>query len=345
MFAIRKRRRNGPPTCAGSHLDTQPTGGRYDGIFAVCAGVEMLKVLKENKFETEFPIGNINWTNEEGARFPISMCSSGVWAGMVTLEKAYNLQEVGDGKQTIAQELQRIGYLGEMEASHQAMPIGAHFELHIEQGPRLEKGNNKIGIVQGVQAYRWHTITVKGRACRTGTTDFAHRADAMLAAAKMILHSHRLASKYCALASTGILKLSPGSTNTVPGLVQFSLDIRSSEDKVLTRLEEQLKHGFARIASNEFVNDINEGGTLGDRCTVKWCLDAPTEAVKFDKDCIRCVHDSAKDLFGDKYVALTQNLTSGAGHDSVRDPSPYEFTCWRLYIQPRSLQAKRCQRP
>ena len=298
-----------------------------------------------NKLETDFPIGVINWTNEEGARFPISMCSSGVWAGMVTLEKAYNLQELGDGKQTIAQKHQRIGYLGEMEASHQAMAIGAHFELHIEQGPRLEKGNNKIGNIQGVQTYRWHTIIVKRRACHTGTTVFAHRVCAMLAAAKMILHSHRLASKCCALASTGILKLSLRSTNTVPGLVQFSLDIQSSEDKVLAGLEEQLKHGFARTASNDFVNDVNEGGTLGDRCTVKWCLDAPSEAVKFDKVCIRCVHDSAKDLFGDKYVTLTQNLTSGAGHDSVRDPSIYEFTCWRLNIQPRSSQAKRCQQP
>ncbi|MCJ1274764.1 hypothetical protein MMC21_002562 [Puttea exsequens] len=317
IFAIKQGKRNGKPTCAGSHLDTQPTGGRYDGILGVCAGVEMLRVLDEAKIETEYPVGVIDWTNEEGARFPISMVSSGVWADEIPLERAHDLQEVGDGKQTMRQELERIEYLGTVEASYQAMPIAAHFELHIEQGPRLESQNQKIGIVHGVQAYRWHTITVIGRDCHTGTTDFANRSDAMLTAAKMIVHSHRLATKHSCLASIGILTVTPGSTNTVPGNVQFSLDIRAGEDDRLLKLEEHLKEDFERIARNEDVDDLSRDGTRGRDCTVQWTLDAPSKAITFDKDCIRCVEDSVKALLGNDHKKLSQRLISGAGHDSV----------------------------
>ncbi|KAF6231267.1 hypothetical protein HO173_010599 [Letharia columbiana] len=325
IFAVKKGKYKGPPTVVGSHLDTQPTGGRYDGILGVCAGVEMLRVLHEEKIETRFPVGVINWTNvacsEEGARFPISMVSSGVWAGQIPLEQAYSLQEVGGGKQTMKQELERIGYLGTMESSFSAMPIAAssiaHFELHIEQGPRLESQEQKIGVVHGVQAYRWHTIQVNGRDCHTGTTDFANRSDAMLTAAKMILHSHRLATKHSCLASTGILTLKPGSTNTVPGFVRFSLDIRAGEDDRLMMLEHELKVDFDKIAKNEAVDDLSESGTIGRGCTVEWTLDAPSEAIEFDENCIRCVDESARDLFGDEYEKFTQAMISGAGHDSV----------------------------
>lgn len=288
-----------------------------DGILGVCAGVEMLRVLHEQKIETHFPVGVVNWTNEEGARFPISMVSSGVWAGKIPIEKAYSLQEVGGGKQTMKQELERIGYLGAMESSYNAMPIAAHFELHIEQGPRLESQKQKIGVVHGVQAYRWHTIKVNGRDSHTGTTDFANRSDAMLTAAKMILHSHRLAAKHSCLASTGLLNLKPGSTNTVPGNVHFALDIRAGEDDRLMMLEHELKVDFDKIAKNEAVDDLNEGGIIGRGCAVEWTLDAPSEAIKFDEDCIRCVDESARELFGDKHEILTQAMISGAGHDSV----------------------------
>ncbi|KAI6271567.1 hypothetical protein MCOR34_011624, partial [Pyricularia oryzae] len=150
-------------TFAGSHLDTQPTGGRYDGILGIMAGIEMLRVLKENKIETNFPVGVVNWTNEEGARFPVSMVASGAWAEVFDLDQAHNLQEVGDGKATMRSELQRIGYLGEIPSSFASVPMAAHFELHIEQGPILEANNLKIGVVQGVQAYRWFTVEINGR--------------------------------------------------------------------------------------------------------------------------------------------------------------------------------------
>lgn len=256
IFAIRPGLRNDkPPTFVGSHLDTQPTGGRYDGILGVTAGIEMLRVFADNWTETEYPVGVVNWTNEEGARFPMSMSSSGVWAGSIPLEKAHDLHEVGKGTATMRTELERIGYLGKTPASHEATPMAAHFELHIEQGPLLEMANKKIGIVTGVQAYKWFTINVKGQDTHTGTTDLKSRADALLTASKMILHSHRLATANYALASTGILSLKPGSTNTVPGEVSFSLDIRSPSDETVALMQKLIERDFPRIAAGEDVDD------------------------------------------------------------------------------------------
>jgi acetylornithine deacetylase/succinyl-diaminopimelate desuccinylase-like protein len=145
--------------------------------------------MRDN-IETEFPTGVINWTNEEGARFPMLMVSSGVWAGEVPPERAHDLQGVGGGTANQESELERIGYLGKIDASHKVMPIGAHLELHIEQEPVLEGSKKKIGAVHGVQAYKWYMVIVKGRECHTGTTEFANRSDAMRTAAELIVHSH-----------------------------------------------------------------------------------------------------------------------------------------------------------
>ena len=136
----------------------------------------------------------------------------------------------------------------------------------------------------------------------------------------MILHSHRLAAKHSCLASTGLLSLKPGSTNTVPGNVRFALDIRAGEDDRLMMLEHELKVDFDKIAKNEAVDDLNEGGTIGRACTAEWTLDAPSEAIKFDEDCIRCVDESARELFGDEHGKLTQAMISGAGQYEL--PSP-----------------------
>ncbi|KAK6583329.1 hypothetical protein PZA11_004405 [Diplocarpon coronariae] len=319
IFAVRPGKKDGPPTYAGSHLDTQPTGGRYDGILGVHAGIEALKTMNDHNISTEYPTGVINWTNEEGARFPISMISSGVWAGAYALEKAYGLTEVG-GIVTQKSELERIGYLGTVDASYQANPIGAHFELHIEQGPILEKSEGKIGAVEGVQAYKWFKITVEGADCHTGTTDFQNRSDAMLTAAKLILHSHNRATELGCLASTGILTLKPGSTNTVPGWVQFSLDIRSQEDAVLLKLEQALKFEFAEIAAGKDLGGLNALGTKGRGCTVDWQLDADSPATQFNEDCIKCVEASAADMLGANAGRKVQRMTSGAGHDRIFVP-------------------------
>ncbi|KAI4226740.1 MAG: hypothetical protein L6R40_008254 [Gallowayella cf. fulva] len=232
------------------------------------------------------------------------MVASGVWAGDIPLERAHSLQEIGPDRRTMKQELERIGYLGEANASYQTMPLG---------GPQLQANNRKIGIVHGVQAYGWHTITVKGHDCHTGTTDFVNRADALLCAAKMILHSHRLAVKYEALASTGIIKSSPGSTNTVPGWVQFSLDIRASRDDVLLDMEEHLKSDFDKIAKGDYVNGLNDDlGVFGRPCTTEWTLDAPSRAIRFDSSCINSVRQSADDVLGHRSKDLVQDMISGA---------------------------------
>jgi hydantoinase/carbamoylase family amidase len=317
-FAVRPGLKNDrPPTFAGSHLDTQPTGGRYDGILGVTAGVEMLRVLADNWVETEYPVGVVNWTNEEGARFPMSMSSSGVWAGSIPLETAHNLREVHPGTATMASELKRIGYLGSTPASHEATPMAAHFELHIEQGPLLEMANKKIGVVNGVQAYKWLTVKVKGRDTHTGTTDLKSRADALLTASKMILHSHRLATAHAALASTGILNLKPGSTNTVPGSVTFSLDIRSKNDSTVSALKAAVERDFAAIAAGADIDGLDHGCTPSLPLSVEITEDFDSPATVFHADCIHAVRQSALAALGPDAHSLVMDMTSGAGHDSV----------------------------
>lgn len=326
QFAVRPGLQEGHPTFAGSHLDTQPSGGRYDGILGVTAAVEMLKTLNDNWVETNYPVGVVNWTNEEGARFPMSMVSSGVWAESVPLEKAHNLKSVipANDTATMKSELERIGYLGSTPASYKSTPMAAHFELHIEQGPILEAENRRVGVVKGVQAYKWFTLTVKGRDAHTGATSFAHRADSLLTASKMILASHRIAHRHNALASTGILTLKPGSTNTVPGHVQFSLDIRSPRDEVVEAVEAECKSAFSAIAAGQDIEGVNADCAPSDRqCTVSWRTDFVSPATYFHEDCIKCVQDAGSALCGESEVkgldigAWGKFMTSGAGHDSV----------------------------
>ena len=336
IFAVRPGLNNDKPaTFVGSHLDTQPTGGRYDGILGILAGIEMLKVLNENWIETEYPVGVVNWTkyvplshfpflhrltsssSEEGARFPISMCSSGVWSGSIPLSTAHSLREVHPGTATQKEELARIGYLGSVPASHEATPMAAHFELHIEQGPLLQNANKKVGIVTGVQAYKWLTIHVTGRDTHTGTTDLKSRADALLASAKMILHSHRLATAKGALASTGILRLEPGSTNTVPGEVKFSLDIRAPDDSTVSSLLSLIQRDFLKIAAGEDIGGLNDGGTPSLPCRVSITEDFDSPATKFHPNCIDAVTRAAHRVLGPDGKDLTMEMMSGARHDSV----------------------------
>ncbi|KAI0830401.1 amidase [Hypoxylon sp. FL0890] len=315
IFAIRSGRRDGPATFAGSHLDTQPSGGRYDGILGILAGIEMLNVLRDHKYETEFPVGVVNWTNEEGARFPISMSSSGVWAEEISLDRAHNLQEVGGGTATMKSELERIGYLGATPASYRSVPMAAHFELHIEQGPILETEQQKVGVVKGVQAYKWFTVDVHGRDAHTGTTPLKSRADAMLLAARLITHSHRVATAHSAVASTGILTLSPGSTNTIPGHVSFTLDIRAPADATVDAMEADLKRDFAALAAGKDIDGLLAHSTPGKPLNVEWRTDFDSPATVFHPDCIAAVRASAEAVTGSS--SLVRDMTSGAGHDSV----------------------------
>ncbi|KAJ5088827.1 hypothetical protein N7456_012443 [Penicillium angulare] len=324
IFAVRPgRRADAPATFIGSHLDTQPTGGRYDGILGVLSGVETIKRMDEMGLETEGGVGVVNWTNEEGARFPVSMISSGVWAESIPLQRAHELKEVPtvaslptakSAPETMKSALEKIGFLGDVPCSYKATPMAAHFELHIEQGPHLVSAGQRVGVVTAVQAYRWFRLNVIGRDTHTGTTAFEHRADALYAFAQMMVKAREVAASKGCLASVGIVEAKPGSVNTVPGTVSFSLDIRGPETALVAEVETQLRADFDAIAAAE-------GAGIGKPCRVEWTLDFDSPAVKFHEDCIGCVQESAYAVVADAPVADTKSLVrtimSGAGHDSV----------------------------
>lgn len=314
IFAIRPGLNNDrPATFAGSHLDTQPTGGRFDGILGVCAGLEMLKVLEENWIETEGPVGVINWTNEEGARFPMSMMGSGVWAGALPEERVHNTKEVGNpegGPRTVGEELRRISALGDIPAHFQkGINLGGHFELHIEQGPYLVSAGEHAAAVEGVQSYKWLMVTITGRDCHSGTTSFKHRVDALLCAATLIKESQRIAEKLGGLASTGIIEARPGSVNTVPGLVTMTLDIRHPQDSQVAAIASEIQ---------DYINVIQEKSrsehNTGVKITVQEDFSSP--AVKFHPAAVGCVHSAAESVLGVPKSQI-RKMTSGAGHDSV----------------------------
>ncbi|KAL4992187.1 hypothetical protein BDW68DRAFT_197392 [Aspergillus falconensis] len=306
MFARQRGRLglNRPMIAMGSHLDTQPRGGRYDGILGVVGALEVLRTMKEAGFRTEFDVGIVNWTNEEGARFPKSMCSSGVWAGGITLQDAWDLRDITDSRVTLRSELERHGYLGEIPCSHEANPLAAHFELHIEQGPILQESGRSVGVVTGAQGYRWLKFTVTGQDAHTGTTPLSARRDPLLAASKMVVASNRIAKRFGALASTGILRIPDNSsTNTVVSEVVFTLDIRHPDDAVVRAVEEECLESFKAISAED-----------GKGVSIDWTVDTDSPAVRFHADCTGTIKTAAEGLVGpDGWM----EMTSGAGHDSV----------------------------
>jgi hydantoinase/carbamoylase family amidase len=291
-------------TAMGSHLDTQPRGGRYDGILGVCAALEVLRTLQENGFKTQYDIGAVNWTNEEGARFPKSMLASGVWAGDVPLQDAWNLGDIFDPATSLKSELERHGFLGDVPCSSKDNPLAAHFELHIEQGPKLETAGKKVGVVQGAQAYRWLTVNVSGRDAHTGTTPYETRKDPLLAAARMISASSDIGREMGALVTTGVIAIPPtSSTNTIAAKTSFSLDIRHPEDEVVAKTQARCIEAMNSLAEKD-----------GRGITFDWVLDSDSPSVKFDKNCIQAVQNAAESLVGsDGWLPIT----SGAGHDTV----------------------------
>ena len=216
MFARRPGRNEAlPPIAIGSHLDTQPTGGKFDGVLGVLGALEALRTLVLAGYETNAPIEVVNWTNEEGSRFAPAMLCSGVFAGVFTPDYA-NGREDRDGK-TFGQELERIGYRGaEKAGGHE---LGALFELHIEQGPILEAEDRVIGVVQGVQGMRWYEVTVTGQDAHTGATPMHLRKNALLGAARMIERIHQIALDHApaAVGTVGLVEVRPNSRKRGPG--------------------------------------------------------------------------------------------------------------------------------
>ena len=234
-----------PPVMTGSHLDTQPTGGRFDGAYGVMAGLEIVRTLNDLGYETEAPVEIVAWTNEEGSRFSPAMVGSGVFAGVFDL--AYGLERPDNVTGvTLGAELQRIGFAGPQPVGER--PVAAYFEAHIEQGPILEAAAKPIGVVTGAQGQRWYEITVTGQEAHAGPTPMPRRRDALVGAARMIDAVNRIGHAHApyACATVGFVQVSPNSRNTIPGRVFFTVDFRHPEDAVLTQMDRELRHRLRR---------------------------------------------------------------------------------------------------
>ena len=285
------------PVIAGSHLDTQPTGGKFDGVYGVLAGLEVIRRLNDADIDTHRPVEAVCWTNEEGARFAPAMIGSGVWAGEFKLDYAHGRTDK-QGK-SIGSELERIGYLG--AETCRAYPVFAAFEAHIEQGPILENEHRQIGVVTGVQGIRWYDLVIDGQASHAGPTPMDMRRDPFMALSKIIDQLYALIESHApwARVTFGDIRAEPGSRNTVPERVTITVDMRHPDQSVLDDLDQ----AFRRIVDTEC-------GTRDLSGTVPWEWHSP--AVVFAEACVNAVQSAAQMLEYDHIP-----IVSGAGHDSV----------------------------
>jgi beta-ureidopropionase / N-carbamoyl-L-amino-acid hydrolase len=297
MFATRPGKRSDVlPIAMGSHLDTQPTGGKFDGVLGVLGPLEVLRTLNDMDYQSNASLMIVNWTNEEGSRFAPAMLCSGVYAGVFTAGYAYS-REDRQGI-TLGAELQRIGYKGKHKAG--AIKFGSMFELHIEQGPILEAENKVIGVVTGVQGMRWYEVTVRGQESHTGATPMGLRKNALLGASRMIEAIHQVGLAHLpGVASVGLIENRPNSRNVVPGEVFFTVDLRHPDEAVLDKMEAAYQAALPRIAE-ELRLELEE----------KRIWNSP--AVKFAPELIQCVRDGAAQA-----GFSSREMASGAGHDAA----------------------------
>src|SRR6516164_5694757 len=249
IFARREGRDpNLPPVVTGSHLDTQPTGGKFDGAYGVMAGLEVIRTLNDLGYETEAPLEIVAWTNEEGSRFSPAMVGSGVFAGVFGLAEGLARPDNLTGV-TLGAELERIGFAGSEPVG--GRPLAAYFEAHIEQGPILEAADKPIGVVTGAQGQRWYEITVTGQEAHAGPTPMPRRRDALVGAARIIGSVNRIGLAHApnACATVGFVQVSPNSRNTIPGWVFFTVDFRHPEDAVLTVMDRELRRACEEAAA------------------------------------------------------------------------------------------------
>lgn len=284
------------PVAVGSHLDTQPTGGKYDGVLGVLAALELVRTLNDLEIETEHPIEIVNWTNEEGARFAPAMLASGVFAGVYEEAWAKTLTD-RDGL-VFGEELRRIGFEGPLPVGHRS--FHAFFELHIEQGPILETEGIDIGIVTHAQGLCWLDVVVKGQDSHAGTTPMPRRQDAMVAAARMISAIEDIAQEHApdAVGTVGYVSAAPGSRNVIPGQADFTVDLRHPKQDALDAMRGAFERRVSEIAAaNGVVAEI-----------------APVEAhepVAFDEACLARLRSAAEAL-----GLSHRDMISGAGHDA-----------------------------
>jgi N-carbamoyl-L-amino-acid hydrolase len=298
VFARRAGREDAlPPVMTGSHLDTQPNGGKFDGAYGVMAGLEVLRALEASGYRTRAPIEVVVWTNEEGSRFAPAMVASGVFAGV--FDEAYGLSRTDREGKTLGEELRRIGYAGDRPTG--GREVAAFFEAHIEQGPILEAEAKTIGVVTDVQGARWYDVAFAGQDGHAGATPMERRRDAMLGAARLIDRIDRLGRARAPLgrATVGVVDALPGSRNTVPGRAKISVDLRHPDPAALAAMDAELRRAAAAIAAEHGL-DLQ----LDD----VW----HSPPVAFDKACVDAVRRAAA---RNGYPA--RDIVSGAGHDAV----------------------------
>ena len=284
------------PVLVGSHLDTQPTGGRFDGVYGVLGGLEVIETFNDEGFVTRAPLEVAVWTNEEGSRFQPSMMGSAVWGGALALEQALKHEDF-DGI-TVGEELKRLGWDGTREAAPR--PYTASFELHIEQGPILEADQTEIGVVTGVQGFRWYTVELQGHPAHAGPTPMEVRQDPARALGGIIDAVYKMAAEHApwARATFAQFRSEPVSPNTVPERILFSLDMRNPDGDTLAAMETAMR------------SIVDEQSALhGVPASI--VIDTDSPPVKFHDDCISAVEASAEAL-GFSH----QRMVSGAGHDA-----------------------------
>ena len=290
-----------PPIAMGSHLDTQPAGGRYDGILGVLAAVEAIRTLKDAGIRTICPIAAVVWTNEEGAAFFPGCSGSSVWADWVPLKTAY------DQKHCVTSErledcLAKINAKGTTAASSAAVPLLAHIELHIEQACVLEANKQSIGVVRGIQGIRRYEIIAHGRQDHAGTVRMEDRADALVAASKLVLKVEELAQTSSAYATVGVLHVEHPSPNTIPSKVDLTVDARHGKESTLDELEKQLSAYVAQLSESN--RDL--------AFSVKKIWHSP--ALEFDSEVADCIAETAAAEYGQSQA---RSMVSLAGHDSA----------------------------
>jgi N-carbamoyl-L-amino-acid hydrolase len=295
------------PVYVGSHLDTQPTGGKYDGVLGVLGGLEVIRSLNDLGIRTKHPIVVTNWTNEEGTRFAPAMLASGVFAGMHELDWAHDRKDAKGLR--FGDELERIGWKGDEEVG--ARKIHAFFELHIEQGPILEDEGVDIGVVTHGQGLWWLQVTLTGKEAHTGSTPMPKRRNAGLGMARVTELVHEVAMDYQpdAVGAVGHVEVHPNSRNVIPGKVVFTIDIRSPNEEVLNEMRARIEDGIETICEALDIGfEVEPVGHF--------------DPVTFDEGCVKAIRDAAERL-GYSHM----NIVSGAGHDA----------CWINRVAPTAM--------
>jgi N-carbamoyl-L-amino-acid hydrolase len=306
IFARRPGRNNDlPAVMTGSHIDTQPTGGKFDGNYGVLAGLEVLRTLNDHGVQTEAPMELAVWTNEEGSRFVPVMMGSGVYAGAFTLQHALAQQD-REGV-SVSQALEAIGYAGQIAvppARQDGVPaydVGAYFEAHIEQGPVLEAADTVIGVVTAALGQRWYDVVLTGVEAHAGPTPMPLRRDALLAASELVLAVNQIALAHApdARATVGWMDVFPNSRNVIPGRVRLTVDLRAADDATLSAMDAALRAAVIAAADSRGVTAQIE--------QVVYFAPQPFAPAR-----VQSVREGAREL-----SLSAMNVVSGAGHDAV----------------------------